>query len=623
MSNVIRFFGLTAFGEQFLGVDRLIQDVLADLSEPVARGLLSDLALVSLYSNDGFPVHEFRELCTRFNGGRWPVSPDSLFLLSTATHIKVSHALLAESALGALARIRGQWRADLPLFSGILLGHLASLQHKVSDRVQDIVQTLFITRDIESALQADADVQVGGIPTQRRFSPLINDLGNVAQARTILRRVVQQWPKEPHYGAHLVRHLLYEEPRELGEAIEIATQTENAPQASADGALIHVAGMAFRVRMEQRLREARSGGQKLNAIEDETRADFQQAINRFARATDLKPSNEYGLVATVQTVTALLNFSTPLAGVKDLGSFLREPSRRWYLDALTLAEESIESLRNRPHSSIRAQKTIAEWNLVYGRIDKVITDLRLLASRYEDQGIRRALCSAIIGRSKHNWNSIAPNDLQTIALMMERNINEQGVRDADIRRWLSAYRRMRTFDVNVVIERLADWHNLSPGAVDPTFYLYVFYVVRWLTAPAPREGLAEQVNDWLKLCQKNRPLGERTWSYEWLEYFGARYRPVHFNDLDFDPSSVIRTHRHPDRKKLDARLARLTGIMRSYRGPQNATLDLGQGLMVRLTPLDKLSKEDEGKQVSAFISFSYDGIVGWDPALTITGGVSG
>ena len=55
--------------------------------------------------------------------------------------------------------------------------------------------------------------------------------------------------------------------------------------------------------------------------------------------------------------------------------------------------------------------------------------------------------------------------------------------------------------------------------------------------------------------------------------------------------------------------------MRNYRGPQNATLDLGHDLTVRITPLDKLSKDDEGKRVSSFVSFSYDGLVGWDPGL--------
>jgi hypothetical protein len=207
-------------------------------------------------------------------------------------------------------------------------------------------------------------------------------------------------------------------------------------------------------------------------------------------------------------------------------------------------------------------------------------------------------------------------DLQTVALMMERNIQQQGVRDSDIRRWLAAYRRLRSFDVSVAIERLIDWHRLNPKSVEPAFYLYVFYFLRWLGAPAPREGLALQVSEWIKVCQANRPFGARSWSYEWLEKRGDAYRAAHFSDdLDFDPPSIVRAADHPERKKLDARLTRINGTMRDYRGPQNAFLDLGQGIMMRITPLDRLSKDDEGKRVSVFASFSYDGIVGWDPRL--------
>ena len=586
------------------------------LPEPEGRALLSDLALVSLYASDGFPVQEFEELCRRLNDGKWPVHPDSLFLLSTATHVRVSHSLVAERALIALARNSGQWHADLSLFSNALLQHLASLEHKTSERIQNIVQTLFITRDIESALQADVDVEVGGIATQRRFSPLVNDLGDITQARTIFRRVVQLWPREPHYAAHLARHLMYEEPREITEAIQIATRAEKAPEATGDAAIVHVAGMAYRVRMERQLREARNAGQALSSSEDAVRADFQQAVDHFARSTDLKPSTEHGLVATVQTVSTLLRLSTEISKATDLGSFLRHSFHGFYLEALALAEDSIDNLRNRPHISIRARKIITEWDLVYGRVDKVVADLRVLASRHEDMSIRRALCAAIVARAKHSWNSISQGDLRTIAQMMERNIQQQGVRDFDIRRWLAAYRRLGSFDVSVAIERLIDWHRLSQKSVDPAFYLYVLYFLRWLTAPTPREGLASQVGEWLKVCQVNRPLGARSWSYEWLEKRGESYRIAHFSDdLDFDPPSVIRTADHPDRKKLNARLARVSGVMRNYRGPQNASLDLGQGIIARITPLDRLSKDDEGRRVSAFLSFSYDGIVGWDPLL--------
>ena len=611
------FFGLTAFGEDYLGVDLLINDVVNSVSGKAERNLLADLALVSRYSNDGFPIDEYDELCIRHNKGKWPVGKNSIFLLCTATHVRVSHTLLAEKTLMALSRNPQRWRSDLSIFSDTLLEHFASLKHAISNRVQNIVQTLFITRDIESALQADTDVQVGGSPTYRRFSPLVIELGSSQLARSILRRIVTRWPKEPHYAAHLARHLLYEEPKEIDEALNIAKTSARMTPHQEDAALTHVVGMAYRVRMEQRLREAINAGHSLATVEPQSLSDFQDSIDNFEKSTDLKPGNEHGLVATIQAVKFLLQLSMEVAGIKILGDFLRNSSQQCYLDGLTRAEDSIDLLRRRPNISHRAERTIAEWNLVYGRIDRVISDLRQLASQHEDASVRRALCSAIIAKSQRNWNSIAQRDLQTISHMMERNINEQGVRDTDVRRWLSAYRHLRRFDIDFAVERLVDWHNLNPEATDPVFYLYILYFLRWLKAKGsePSNSLAQQVNKWQRLCNANRPLGERSWSYEWLEGSAPIYKTTHFRELGFDPVSIITKHNAPMRDMVNARLARIEGTMRNYRGPQNATLDLGQSITVRLTPLDKLTKDDEGKKVSAFVSFSYDGIIGWDPML--------
>lgn len=78
---------------------------------------------------------------------------------------------------------------------------------------------------------------------------------------------------------------------------------------------------------------------------------------------------------------------------------------------------------------------------------------------------------------------------------------------------------------------------------------------------------------------------------------------------------MIKGAKPADLAKLEAQLVRVEGIFRGYLGPQFANLDLGFNLFAKITPLDRLSKDDEGKRISAFISFSYDGLIGWDPKL--------
>jgi hypothetical protein len=617
------FFGLYAFEKEFVGLDRLVGDVLVNLDE-TERSVVTSLALVSFYSNDGFPRSEFNELLQKLGAGsllrhlKWP------FGVASSEYVKVAHVLIAERTLAGLARKRDNWRADLQIWSKQLLDHLRKLRGRKSQRIRRLVETLFITRDTGSALEADVDAAAGGVPTQRRFSPLILQLGSVDLARPILDQVASEWRDQPHYAIHYARHLLYEEPRDIAAAIEVATRAKNMPAAADDDAVVHVVGMCHRVRMEQRLQDAISRGLSLKSVEDHVRADFDRAREHFLEVNRIAPATEYGNVAIIQMVTYLLQRSVELDGARDLTSFVSNDGHRWYLDALSLAEEAIGQLHNSPQRelSIRAQRTINQWGLVYGRTQQVLDGLRVLARRYEDATIRRALCDVIVAKSNRKWRSVAQADLRTIVLMMDRNIRQHGVRDADMRSWLRAYRHLLSFDLQFAIERLVDWHKLNPSSVEPAFYLYSYNFLKWIeNATQPDglpalQGLAAEVNHWLAVCRQNRPLGQRTWSIEWLVLERhSTYRLVHFRDMEFDPVSIIRNQEQKDMKKLERSLACVTGVVRGYRGPQYATLDLGYNLLVRITPLDRVTKDDEGKAASAFLSFTYDRLVGWDPRI--------
>jgi hypothetical protein len=66
---------------------------------------------------------------------------------------------------------------------------------------------------------------------------------------------------------------------------------------------------------------------------------------------------------------------------------------------------------------------------------------------------------------------------------------------------------------------------------------------------------------------------------------------------------------------LKTKLARVDGIVRRYRGPQQADLDLGAGVTIRFTPREEVHHDDEGKSANLFVSFAYDARMGWDVAL--------
>lgn len=603
------FFGLTAFREEYLGVEKMVADVISAVKNPVERALLADLALVSLYSQRGFPTEDFDELCERLNGGKWPIERDSLYVIEVDRHVRVAHALLAELILSSLARVPQDWKIDLGLYSESLIKHMHMLRARNSDRVRDLIEEVFITRDREGAARTDAEALGGGY---RRYSPLVYDIGNVETARAILKKIVSAWPDEAHFAAHLARHYFYEEPREIGKAVELAHDAEKA--GDGDAILSHVVGMAYRIRLDARLIEAKSAGHSLESIESDVQDDYRAALEAFDRSMKGGGNSSHSLVSKVQMSSEVFRKAIDLTKLNNLADFLKRPGRDWYLDALSEAETAVDILRRSPQfdRSTMTQRVLAEWDLVYGKHDAVIGSLQALARNREDVGVRRALCAAIIARSKHDWRHIPASDLRTIAQMTERNIVERGVLDTDVRRWLNAYRRLSNFEITTAINRLVEWNDINPSAIEPPFYLYVFYFLRWLSAPAPRDTYAAEALKWLKQCQINRPFGQRTWSYEWLVKTKTGWSISNFRDLPLDPSVVLREGKSSDEAKLVGLLGRVTGVVSSYRGPQQAQLDLGNHLKAKITPLDRLAKDDEGAKASAYIAFSYDGLIGWD-----------
>jgi hypothetical protein len=608
------FYGLVAFEDSYLGLDRLVDEIVKPL-DPLGKELVADLALVSLYCSEGFPTADFDELCDIFCNGVRPFPATSPFTVNIGQHIKIPHRLIAAKTLRLLARVPDQWTADLGKFALELLRHLRKLRRHDADRLQDMVTSVFVTRDTAALLTADADILAGGIPRQRRFAPLIHDFGSAEVGRKVLQRVFNDWPNEPHFAVHYARHLLYEEPREIEQAMRVAELSQSSQLGKNDDTVVHTLGMCYRIRMDSTLKTARENHEDFAAVEAALESDSKTALECFAKASDLDRVSEYGHISSIQTVSTLLRGATELSAT-DLSGLLKVPKRKWLASALERAEESINLLQSRPGTrlSIRSRRVIAEWALVYGQVEKVIQQLRVLSERHADPGVRRALCSALLTKYGRKWTKVPDGDLQTITRLMERNIESSDFSDSDLSRWLRASRRRRGFEIETAIERLIDWHKLRPDAVEPSFYLYIFYFLRWLNSGRTNPGYVRAVQKWLDVCRENRPLGYKRWSYEWLLERDGRFDTVHFDDLDFDPvqTMVGRTPEHSGRLK---QLGRVEGTLSRYVGPQHALLDLGQHFTIHITPRTEILRDHEGRRLKSFISFSYDGPVGWNPEL--------
>ena len=610
------FFGLNAFEDNYYGLDQLVENTL-DQASTNGKKLLANLSLASAFSSEGFPVHEFDELCDLINEGILPYELNSPYAVDSGNWVRIPHRLIAVHTLKALARDKHNWKADIHLWAKDFIGNISKLNNRDSDRVRKFIETIFLTRDSAIVLEADTDFIAGRQPLANRFSPLIHSIGTQEVARDLLKKLSALWPKEPHFSVHYARHLLYESPVEVERAIQVSERAMNLEKGQTDDVVIHMVGMCYRSRLYDKMELAQKQGTSFDDVEQNLRENYLIACDHFTKATELNKNSEYGHVATIQMVKKLISSVIELANTKDLAFFMKQKRRAWIADALATAEGCIANLQSRPgreHSSIRIKRTIAEWNLVYGNFDSVVHQLRILANRTGESEVRRALCSTMLSRHGRKWEQMPQGDLQTIVSMMNHNVQTRGFRNSDLRMWLQAYRHLNSFDVDFAIQRMLDWQQLVPSDVLPPFYLAIFYFQKWLDTDRSNKGYADEYNTWISICRKNSLLGYKQWGYEWLIKKESGLSPLHYAELSFDPARVIRVDA-PDRDKKLQQFGRLSGVMTKYNGPQSAQIDLGHNVYVFFHPLQTVTKDNLGHSLSCIISFTYDGLRGWDPLL--------
>ncbi len=374
------FYGLTAFDRNYLGLEKLMNQTVRVIDRK-QKDLLSCLSLASLYSSEGFPADEFKEIEEKLGIDFENLGFDSLFISRTKNYIKISHKLVAEKYIEKFSRNSDNWRADLHLYVDQFFNTIKNLKNINSERIRRLIKILFVTRDVEAVIRSDIDSVVSN--THRRFSPLIQDLGNTETARNTLSKIRNLWPDEHHFSIHYARHLLYESPEKYDDALKIALSIDNDAK---DPIVFHTIGMCYRAKMVQKLDAAKETKSCIDTIIEPVRHDFEKATENFFKSIEHANSDEYGLVATVQTVSIFLRSLIMITNTNNLAIFLKNHKNNLYLDALHLGDDCVNQLESntRKKLSVRTVTVCAQWKTIYGNYDSVLNELNNISKKYED-----------------------------------------------------------------------------------------------------------------------------------------------------------------------------------------------------------------------------------------------
>lgn len=604
------FYGLYTFNKDYLGVDTAIDKLLAE--GPKARNALTYLALVSYFSSDGFPLIEFKELFPDFMGDGGVTLKDNPLIFISNDFIKISHVLISEAILERTARMGANWQADLTMLSEAFAGMLAGLNSSGSDRVKNLIETLFFTRDIAATLERDSTLMSGGIAYRDRYSPLIMKIASTDLERKVIEKICHIWRDEPHYAVHYARHLLYEEPRMIDKAYSLLRSTSFTPNGRGTSAVFQMLGMCNRFKINTLLQEPR----EYSEILPELIEIFSEAINFFKEASSLRSKSEYGYVASLQLCRDIIRGLQTKTG-SDINTLISNSKYSFVKKVLTTGEEIFFDLERMQKLSDRAQGAIKEWRLFFESVDQILYYLRKAVKTSGDAVSRRLLCSAYLNKHNRNWHTIPQGVLAFIISAMEYSIQSDELTRHDLFTWFNAYRHTDNCDNQIIIERMLEWEKHATNKAEAAYYLYLYRFIQYLGA-GKSQGYAREVLKWLTICRQQRSLGDRVWSYEWLQGSASKgYRAVSFTELraqNLDPVKLLQADLPNMKEKLSS-FARVSGTVVDYKGPQAANLDLGNGVKVHFVPHQTILRSHEGRAANMMISFSYDGLRGWNPEL--------
>ena len=592
------YFALTAYERDFRALTDFVETRVEGLNDKQDR-LLIFSAIALHFGQRGLPVGAFRTVL-----GMSPREPMDMHLLlpdaamdllveDSPGQWRIGHSLVAEEILRQIMS-RGadprSWRNHLADWGIDFINFCKGELPSPSAKLLDVVRRVFVFRD-------DVDVLGHEQSAQRRFSNFIQALPVSEGKLRVLNELVESFPEEHHFWAHLARFYALDR-KDFEEALKAANF---AIQLSGrDSVVYHMRGMVRRYQLREMERED-SELDDLVAIAEEASSDFGQS--RL-----LNQENEHGYIAEAQMVIELLDHVAKSKG--DLFRFLSGYGVPPYLrEAFDLVESLLNHVKREREGVGASQYEVrasARVRGLYGDYSGAIQRLDSLTARLDvyQPPVRRQLAWAYLSRAGGDWARVSKRHLGRVVDLLSKNLEEEPRAEQNIRMWMQASRfQEEPPSLESVIEQVQYWRS-EPGIVDAAYYAYVLNA---LLAMDGSRLASQRYDQCLEECRElTRFRRNRDRSYEWVGDGTGIGRLVHVSRLgEWDRESRFWENTRP-LKRVSGRISRISG-------PQAGRVELAGGTEAFFVPARSgFSMGSENTPISTFVGFSYDGPLAWN-----------
>ena len=601
------YFGLTAYGRDFQGLESYLEARLSQASDPVRDAVLF-MAFTYYYGQVspslqtfgpvfGIPASKLIIMSK--------VIPDYMreLLIEADSGVRPAHHLIAEEILhqelGRTSQNRRNWRVGLADLATKFIDLLGGLPHHNRGTTSDLLRAVLIERG-HSWSPAE--------PWEAEFSQFLTDVPSVDGRRRVLEHLTDTFPQEPHFWAHLGR--FYSRVDRDHQKAHASYQTALGLLPN-DPLLHHMAGMGFRAELYDMLDSP--DGDFASEYEAKIFGIVKEASREFEYARVLDRRSEYSYISQVQMIQRVVGTASRAKGYQyEVMRFLTLPGNDSYRELVDQAQNLLSDLALIKGSETPSQLHVtlqADLEKLHERHSEAIQHLTNVLDRRESYRppIRRAIIRAYAARHEDDWSRLTDRELARVVGLAKDNIVEEPASDYNLRLWLRAVRTENALSVDGVAEQLA-YKRLQNPSVDTAYYLYI---MKFLQLESGDLAVAHEVPGLIEECSRlAQDLSRTTTSFEWIGKATGLAALVHFSTLGA----------WDDRKSFwpnTEYLRNVRGHIAQIRNQGSGEIELPSGLRAFFIPSrgavpgGYIVGQDIGREVEFFLGFSYDGLRAW------------
>ena len=420
------YFGLTAYGRDFRGLESYVKARLSQASDPVRNAVLF-MAVAYYYGQVSLSLQTFgpvlgipaSRLITMSK-----VIPDYVreLLREVEVGVRPAHYLIAEEILHQeLGRTGGDWRNWRVGLADLATKFIDLLPHRSRGTTSDILRAVIIERD-------SAESQAG--PWGTEFSPLLEHVPNVDGRRRVLEHLTDKFPEEPHFWAHLGR--FYSRVDRDHEKAHTAHQTALGLLPN-DPLLHHMAGIGWRAELYGMLDSVNSDF--VGEFEAKIFEIVGEASREFESSRSLDRRSEYSYISQIQMILRVVGTASSAKGYQhEVMRFLTLPGNDSYRELVDDAENLLSDLALIKGSETPSELQVrvqADLEKLHGRHSEAIQHLTNVLDRRESYRppIRRAIIRAYAARYEDDWSRLTDRELARVVELARDNIVEEPASD--------------------------------------------------------------------------------------------------------------------------------------------------------------------------------------------------